>query len=93
MAGPKRISPIQPLYIRTETAMRQIMRMVVLMHWILSPANMRVILPAFSIRTSETKVMATLTVPIPRVAYCAANSSNPADLKIEVEKNMACGTK
>ena len=71
------------------TAAKQMRSMVVVANMMAKPVIISVFLPAFSIRTKETKVMATFTVPMPRVADWAAVSSRPADSKIEVEKNMA----
>ena len=53
------------------------------------PTIIKVFLPAFSISTRDTKVMATFMAPMPRVADWLADSSRPAPSKILVEKKMA----
>ena len=53
------------------------------------PTIIRVFLPALSISTRDTKVMATFMAPMPRVADWLADSSRPALSKILVEKKMA----
>ena len=64
-------------------------RRVVMQNIPMSPATIKVFLPAFSMATSDTKVMATFMAPMPRVADWEASSVRPADLKISVEKKIA----
>ena len=47
---------------------KQTSNMVVVMTMTLKPAIISVFRPAFSIRTKDTKVMATFIAPIPKVA-------------------------
>ena len=62
------------------------MVITIMMH---SPVIIRVFLPAFSINTNDTKVIATFIAPIPRVADWLADSVRPAVSKIFVEKKIA----
>ncbi len=65
--------------------MRQKSSSVVDTNMMARPTIIRVFLPDFSISAKETKVIATFTAPMPRVALWAPVLSRPADLKIEVE--------
>ena len=75
--------------IRLTAAAKQINKTVVVTNMMLRPTTIKVFLPAFSIKTNEIKVIATFMEPIPNVADCASDSFNPADVKIDVEKNIA----
>ena len=50
------------------------------------PTSCRVLRPAFSMMTSETRVMSTFIPPIPSVAYCEVCGVRPAEIKMAVEK-------
>ena len=55
----------------------------------LNPININVFRPAFSIKTKETKVIATFMPPMPKVADWASFSLKPAEVNMEVEKKIA----